>query len=239
MECRRTECTQNGVRTERNAHRTAKISISRRFTPCHRDFQNKVSISPRKSGFSRFIEIPHSASQTASSQESLKFRAFSRLTMMLDTSRNLNISSKLPFARVVETLSNNLSTSRLEREILRLCYGAWAIGVGRSRRNGYGNKWYESKHVETSDVHPVSLPAAGDATEFAVWSGELSIARMPGHAPYAGSKRPTGLICRQRGAAHVRACAGRRMPGDPVVPRHLPSGCVCRRIREEMECLKQ
>lgn len=29
------------------------------------------------------------------------------------------------------------------------------------------------------------------------------------------------------------------MPGDLVVPRHLPSGCVCRRIREEMECLKQ
>lgn len=39
--------------------------------------------------------------------------------------------------------------------------------------------------------------------------------------------------------AYARACAGRRMPGDPVVPRHLPSGCVCRRIREEMECLKQ
>jgi hypothetical protein len=163
--------SQNGMYTERSAHRTAKISISRRFAPCHRDFQNKVSISPRESGFSRFIEIPHSASQTASSQESLKFQAFSRLTIMLDASRNLNISSKLPFARVVETLSNNLSTSRLEREISRLWYGARAIGVGRSRRNGYGNKWYESKHVETSDLHPVSLPAAGDATELAVRAG--------------------------------------------------------------------
>ncbi|MGO5363981.1 hypothetical protein [Bifidobacterium sp. LCP19S3_H1] len=98
---------------------------------------------------------------------------------MLDASRNLNISSKLPFARLVETFSNNLSTSRLEREILRLWYAARAIGVGRSRRNRYGNEWYESKHVETSEVYPVSLPAAGDATEFAVWSGELSIARMP------------------------------------------------------------
>lgn len=46
-----------------------------------------------------------------------------------------------------------------------------AIGVGGSGRNGYGNEWYESKHVETSDLHPVSLPAAGDGTEFAVQAG--------------------------------------------------------------------
>ena len=167
--------------TERSAHRTAKISVSRRFAPCHRDFQNKVSISPRESGFSRFIEIPHSASQTASSQESLKFQAFSRLTIMLDVSRNLNISSKLPFARVAETFSEqSLNIAARTGDIETLVYGARAIGVGCSRRNGYGNAWYESKHVETSEVYPVSLPAAGDATEFAVWSEELSIARMPG-----------------------------------------------------------
>lgn len=29
------------------------------------------------------------------------------------------------------------------------------------------------------------------------------------------------------------------MPGNLVVPQHLPSGCVCHRIREEMERLKQ
>ena len=44
------------------------------------------------------------------------------------------------------------------------------------------------KRVVASDVYPVSLPAAGDATEFAVWSGEFS-------------------------NAYARACACRRMPG--------------------------
>lgn len=111
---------------ERSAHGTAKISISRRFAPCHRDFQNKVSISPRESGFSRFIVIPHSASQTASSKESLKFQAFSRLTIMLDASRNLNISSKLPFARVVETFfeqSLNIAARTGDIETLVWCPG--------------------------------------------------------------------------------------------------------------------
>ena len=96
--------------------------------------------------------------------------------------RTAKISISRLYCRLRELLrlfSNNLSTSRLEREILRLWYGARAIGVGCSRRNGYGNAWYESKHVETSEVYPVSLPAAGDATELAVRAEELSIARTP------------------------------------------------------------
>ena len=146
-ECSRGRNPRRWNVAERNAHRTecaqnGKISISRRFAPCHRDFQNKVSISPRESGFSRFIEIPHSASQTASSQESLKFQAFSRLTIMLDASRNLNISSKLPFARLVETFfeqSLNIAARTGDIETLVCCPG--------NRRRALKAEWIRKRMV--------------------------------------------------------------------------------------------
>lgn len=50
--------------------------------------------------------------------------------------------------------------------------------------------------VVASDVFPVSLPAAGGATGLAVRAEEFFQMRMPGHAPYAGSGRPAGPVCR-------------------------------------------
>ena len=52
--------------------------------------------------------------------------------------------------------------------------------------------------VVASGVYPVSrvLAGRGGATGLAVRAGEFFQMRMPGHAPYAGSGRPAGPVCR-------------------------------------------
>ena len=76
--------------------------------------------------------------------------------------------------------------------------------------------------------------ASGDAIGFVMWPG-LPTASMPGHAPCDGSKCPGALICRFRSSAYARACTSLQTPSDCIVPLRFPSGCVCHRIRNQME----